>query len=69
MNVTEILIVVGGLETISKTLVKGLEDLEIKKGETIQTTVLLRSARILRRDQETQTPVKNHLLTLVGKFL
>ena len=47
MKVTVILIVIGTLGTVTKGLVKGLEDLEIR--ETIQTTALLRSARILRK--------------------
>ena len=48
MKVTVIPIVVGALGTIPKGLVKGQEDLEINgQVETIQTTVLLRSARIL----------------------
>ncbi len=43
-------IVIGDLDTATKGLIKGLEDLEIKgQMETIQTTALLRSARILRR--------------------
>ena len=47
-------IVFGMLEAIPKGLVKGLEKFEIKEQtETIQTTVLLRSARILRRVLET----------------
>ena len=42
-------IVIGALGTITKGLIKGLEDLEIRgQVETIQTTALLRSARILR---------------------
>ena len=46
--------VIGALGTISKELIKGLEDLEIRgQVETIKTTVFLRSARILRRIQET----------------
>ena len=54
MNMTVIPIVVGALGTIIKGLVKGLEDLEIRGWlETIQTTALLRSARILRRILET----------------
>ena len=40
--------------TVTKGLVKGLEDLIIRRqGETIQMTVLLRSARILRRIPDT----------------
>ena len=54
MNVTVIPIVVGTIGTIPKGLVKGLEDIEIRgQVETIQTTELLRSARIPRRVQET----------------
>ena len=48
-------VVTGTLATISKGLVKGLEGLEIRgQVETIQTTALLRLARILRRVQETR---------------
>ena len=47
MNVTVIPIVIGALGTVTKGLVQGLEDLEITgRVETIQTTALLRSARI-----------------------
>ena len=54
MKVTVIPIVIGALGTVTKGLVKGLEDLEIKgRVETIQTTLLLRSARILRKVLET----------------
>ena len=50
MKVMIISIVIGALGTVTKGLIKGLEDLEIReKVETIQTTALLRSARILRR--------------------
>ncbi len=50
MKVTVIPIVVGALGTVRKELVQGLEDLEIRgRAETIQTTALLISARILRR--------------------
>ena len=54
MKVTIVPIVIGALGTISKGLLKGLEDLEVGGGvETIQTTALLRTARILRRNLET----------------
>ena len=54
MKVTFILIVIGALYTVIKGLSKGLEDLKIRgQVETIQTTALLRSARILRRVLET----------------
>ena len=54
MKVTIVPIVIGALGTITKGLLKGLEDLEIGgREETIQTTALLRTARILRRVLET----------------
>ena len=50
MEKTVIPIVIGALCTILKRLVKELEDLEIRgQLETIQTSLLLRPARILRR--------------------
>ena len=49
MKVTVILIVIGALGTVSKRLIKGLED----ERRPFQTTALLRSARILRRVLET----------------
>ena len=50
MKETIVPIVIGALGTITKGLLKGLEDLEIGgRVETIQTTALLRMARILRR--------------------
>ena len=54
MKVTIVPIVIGALGTVIKGLLKGLEDLEVGgRVETIQTTTLLRTARILRRDLET----------------
>ena len=54
MKVTIIPIVIGAFGTVIKELVKGLKDFEIGgRVETFQTTTLLRTARILRRDQET----------------
>ena len=54
MKVTILPIVIGALGTITKGLLKGLEDLEVdERVETIQTTALLRTARILRRVLET----------------
>ena len=54
MKIMIVPIVMGALSTISKGLLKGLEDLEIGgRVETIQTTALLRTARILRRVLET----------------
>ena len=54
VKVTVIPIVISALGTITKGLIEGLEDLEIKRRVgTIQTITLLRSARILRRFLET----------------
>ena len=54
MKVTIVPIVIGAFGTITKGLVKGLEDLEVGgRVETIQMTALLRTARILRRVLET----------------
>ena len=54
MKVTIVPIVISVLGTITKGLLKGLEDLEVDwQVETIQTTALLRTVRILRRVQET----------------
>ena len=54
MKVTTIPIVIGAFGTVTKGLLKGLEDLEVGgRMETIQTTASLRTARILRRVLET----------------
>ena len=54
MKVTIVPIVIGALGTITKGLLKGLEDLEIGgRVDTIQTTALLRTTRILRWVLET----------------
>ena len=54
MKVTIVPIVIGAWGTITKGLLKILEDLEVGgQVETIQTTALLRTARILRRVLET----------------
>ena len=54
MKVIIVPIVTGTLGTITKGLLKGLGDLEVGgRVETIQTTALLRTARILRRVLET----------------
>ena len=54
MKVTIIPIVKGAFGAVTKGLLKGLEDLEVgRRVETIQTTALLRTARILRRVLET----------------
>ena len=70
---TIISIVIGDFGTVSKGLLKGLEDLEVGgRVETIETTALLKMARInekstgdLRRLIVTQSPVKDHQLTLM----
>ena len=49
MKVTIIPIMIGAFGTVTKGSLKGLEDLEVGgRVETIQTTALLRTARILR---------------------
>ena len=54
MQVTIIPIVLGAFGTVTKGLLKGLEDLEVGgRVVTIQTTTLLRTAKILRRVLET----------------
>ena len=54
MQVTIIPIAIGAFLTVTKGLLKGLEDLEVSgRVETIQTTAFLRTARILRRVLET----------------
>ena len=50
MKVTVIPMIIGALGTIPKEMINGLEDLEIRERvETIQTTGLMRSVRILTR--------------------
>ena len=47
-------IVIDTFGTVTKGLLKGLEDLEVGgRVESIQTTALLKTARILRRVLET----------------
>ena len=54
MQVKIIPIVIGAFGTVTKGLLKGLEDVEVgARVETIQTTALLRTVRILRRVLET----------------
>ena len=54
MQVTIIPIVIGVFVTVTKGLLKRPEDLEVGgRVETIQTTAFLKTARILRRVQET----------------
>ena len=54
MKVTIVTIVIGALGTITKGLLKGLQDLDVGgRVETILATAVLRTARILRRVLET----------------
>ena len=54
MKVTIVPIVIGALGSITKGLLKSLEDLEVGgRVETIQMTALLKTARIQRRVLET----------------
>ena len=54
MKVTILPIVIGAFGTVTKGLLKGLEDLEAgEQVETIQTIVLLETGRILRRALDT----------------
>ena len=54
MKVTIVPIVICAFGTVTKGLLKDLEDLEVGGGvETNQTTALLKTARILRRVLET----------------
>ena len=67
-----ITIVIGTLGTITKRLLQGLDDLEIRRRvETIQTIALLRSAWILGRVLETcclsDSNEKNHQLTFYSQ--
>ena len=71
MRMTEIPIVTGALGTVSKSLEKGLDELEIEvRIETFQITTLLRSTRILRRVLQTcgdLLSLRLHQLALVWK--
>ena len=53
-QVTIIPIIIGAFGAVTKGLLKGLQDLEVGgRVENIQTTALLRTARIIRRVLET----------------
>ena len=61
MKVTIIPIVIGAFGTVTKGLFKGLEDLEVdRRVETIETTALLRTTRILKRVVQ----IRENLLSL-----
>ncbi len=68
---TIIPIVIGAFGTVTKILLKGLGDLEVRgQVETIQTFIIEngqnteKSPGDLKRLAVTQTPVKDHQLTL-----
>ena len=73
MQVTIIPIVIGVFGTVTKGLLKGLEDSEVcEQVETIQTTCIIENSQNteksrgdLRRLAVTQTPVTGHQLTLM----
>ena len=75
MKVTFIPILIDVLGTVTKGLIKRLEDLEIRgQVETIQITAIIeisqnteKSPGDLRRFAVTQTPVKDHQLMLMWK--
>ena len=72
-KVTIVPTVIDALGTMTKGLLKGLDDLKVGgRVETIQTTALAengqnpeKSLGDLRRHTVSQTPVKNHQLTLM----
>ena len=54
MKVSIVPIVIGAFGTVTEGLLKGQEDLEVGgRVETIQTTALLKTVRILRRVRKT----------------
>ena len=73
MKVTIIPIVIGAFGTVTKGLLKGLEDLEVGgRVDTIQTTALLKNGQNtekspgdLRRLAVTQSLVKDHQMSLM----
>ena len=77
MKVTIIPIVIGAFGTVTKGLLKGLEELDVGgRVETIQTTAITENCQNteksdgdLRRLAITQSPVKDHQLTLMWKTL
>ena len=68
MKVTIIPIVIGAFGRVTKGLLKGLEDLVVgDRVETIQTTVLLKTARIPRKVLDTWGDLLS--LNLEGKTI
>ena len=63
MNVSIIPIMIGAFGTVTKLLLKRLEDLEVRgQVENIQTTAFLRTAQIPRRVLETWGDLLSHRL-------
>ena len=61
MKMSIVPIVIGAFGTVTEGLLKDLEDLDVGgRVETIQTTVLLKTARILRRVLETWGDLLSH---------
>ena len=77
MKVSIVPIAIGAFGTVIRGSLKGLEDIEVgRRVETIQTTALLKTARILRCVLETWGDLlslnlhwKNHLLAVMWKNL
>ena len=74
MQVTIIPIVIGAFGTVTKGLLKGLEDLEVGGQKTEDSIIengqnTEKSPGDLRRLAVTHTPGKNYWLTLVWKAL
>ena len=63
MKVSIVPIVIGAFGSVTEGVLKGLEDLEVgRRVETIQTTALLKTARILRRVLETWGDLLSRIL-------
>ena len=73
MKVTIVPIVIGALGTITKGLLKSLEDLEVGDYPNDSIVEISQNPETspgdLRRIAVPQTPVKNHQLTLMWKTL
>ena len=76
MRVNILSIVIGAFDTVTKGLLKDLEDLEVGgRVETINDSIIENGQKTEKRTGDwsrfavTQTPVKNHQLTLMWKTL
>ena len=73
LKVTLILIVIGGLGTVTKQLVQEQKDLEIRARDYPNSSIIKigqnseKSPGDLRRFVFTRAPIKNHQLTLITK--